>query len=111
MSGLLDTESQRSLGTSGFSVREDIFMEQLKEPAQRSQYVIGGETFTVSADWTTVKEELLALYEKCVPYPVMPDAVEAAISEELRECFYGSKSIPQVGEILQNRIQLYLDER
>lgn len=111
LSGLLDTESQRSLGTSGFSVREDIFMEQLKEPAQRSQYVIGGETFTVSADWTTVKEELLALYEKCVPYPVMPDAVEAAISEELRECFYGSKSIPQVGEILQNRIQLYLDER
>ncbi len=109
LSEMLGKDAQK--GGTGYSVREDVFMEQLKEPENQSIYTVGGESFTVSADWEAVKEELLSIYEKALPEPVMPEGMRTAIEDELWECFYGTKSIEEVGKTLQNRVQLYLDEQ
>ena len=79
-------------------------------PKNQSSYIIGGEVLKISADWAAVKEELLAIYERSVPAPVMPKTMDAVISDELAECFNGTKSVVEAGRILQNRVQLYLDE-
>lgn len=111
LSEMLGEEAQLSNGTREFSVRKDIFEEQLAGPEEGTRYLIGGEAIQLEADWDAVREELLTIYEKSVPNPGMPKAVEAAISEGLAEYFDGTKSAEEAGAILQNRVQLYLDER
>ena len=110
LSEMLGEEAQRNLSRN-YSVREDVFLEQLEEPENKTLYRVGGESFTVTADWEAAKAKLLSIYEKCIPQPIMPEGMEVAISDELWECFYGTKSIEEVGKTLQNRVQLYLDEQ
>lgn len=111
LSEMLGKEAQQSVGGGLYSVRKDVFEEQLEEPKDAGGYLIGGETVTVSGDWAAAKEELLSIYEKSVPVPAMPKSMDAVIFEELAGYFDEAKSMEDAAEIIQNRVQLYLDER
>lgn len=94
-----------------FSVRQDVFLEQLDTmPEELVRYMDGAEV-TIPVDKEQAKERLLSLYEKAVPRPPMPQGVGQILEEGLSECFHGTKSVEEVAGILQNRVRLYLDER
>ena len=94
-----------------FSVRQDVFLEQLDTmPEELVRYMDGAEV-TIPVDKEQAKERLLSLYEKAVPRPPMPQEVGQILEEGLSECFHGTKSVEEVAGILQNRVRLYLDER
>lgn len=109
---LLGKNAQRSLVKDFyFSVRQDIFLEQLDDMPEEWEGYIDGAPITIPVDKEQAKERVLSLYEKAVPYPSMPQEIGQVLEEELSECFQGAKSVEEVAGILQNRVQLYLDER
>lgn len=109
---LLGKNAQRSLVKDFyFSVRQDIFLEQLDDMPEEWEGFIDGAPVTIPVDKEQAKERVLSLYEKAVPYPSMPQEIGQVLEEELSECFQGTKSVEEAAGILQNRVQLYLDER
>lgn len=94
----------------GFSVRTDVFEEQLAHPREEAYYTVDGETITIPVDAVRAKEIMLTLYEQAVPYPSMPGSIRDVMEEELLSCLEGNKSAVEAGKVLQNRVQLYLDE-
>ena len=109
---LLGKRAQKNLAKLYyFSVRQDVFLEQLDTmPEELVRYMDGAEV-TIPVDKEQAKERLLSLYEKAVPRPPMPQEVGQILEEGLTECFHGTKSVEEVAGILQNRVRLYLDER
>lgn len=66
---------------------------------------------TVFADGTTSIHETNALLERCVPKPRNYEELENIIIEEITAYYEGDKSARDVAIIIDNRIQVYLDER
>ena len=112
MKYLLGKRAQKDLAKLYyFSVRQDVFLEQLDTmPEELVRYMDGAEV-TIPVDKEQAKERLLSLYEKAVPRPPMPQEVGQILEEGLSECFHGTKSVEEVAGILQNQVRLYLDER
>ena len=109
---LLGKKTQRNLvAYINFSVRQDVFLEQLDDMPEELKYYKDGAEVTIPVDKERARERLLSLYEKAVPRPAMPQEIGQVLEEGLQECFHGSKSVEEVAGILQNRVQLYLDER
>lgn len=61
-------------------------------------------------DGSTYLEEYLELLDSCVAAPTGAEEIEAILSEELPAFFNGDKDAKTVSEIVQRRVQLYLDE-
>lgn len=65
----------------------------------------------VKPDGTTYLEEYMAFLENCVPEPDWPSQINTIIFEELSPYYYGDREVEEAVKVIQNRVQLYLDER
>ncbi len=109
---LLGKDAQSELVRDyGFSIRRDVLMNQLENMSEELVYIIDGAQVRIPVDKERAKERLLSLYEKAVPEPSLPAEIYQVFTEELSQCFRGSKTVEEAAEVLQNRVQLYLDER
>lgn len=61
-------------------------------------------------DGTSYVEEYIAFMDSCVLMPPEDDAIADIVMEEAEPYFAGDKDLDTVVEIIQNRVQLYLDE-
>lgn len=61
-------------------------------------------------DGTSYLEEYMAFLESCVPEPAYPSRISTILWEELDGYFSGYRSIEDTVDVIQNRVQLYLDE-
>lgn len=99
------------LGESQSSVREDVFEEQLQDLLpDNTWYSYNDEVVEITVtpeEWTAEFEKI---YEKLVPLPDFPADLEQIMREELEPYFDGEKELEETIEILQNRVQLWLDE-
>lgn len=103
--GIGEELSVRKLST------EDIVYE---EDGEAFWQVNGGSvlySLTVFEDGTTSLHEAKELLENCVPAPKKYEALQNIIMEEVQAYYPGEKSATEVAEIIDNRVQLYLDER
>ena len=106
-------EEVQSIG-EGLTVRrlstEDIVYEETGEAWVN---INGGSTqysLLVFEDGTTSLHEAVRLLEACVPMPKPHDALLNIIMEEVQSYYAGEKSTTEVAEIIDNRVQVYLDE-
>ena len=67
--------------------------------------------YPIKEDGTPYVDEYIAYLEGCVPFPLEADYIRTIIMEETAPFFNGDKDVKTVCEIIQNRAQLYLDER
>lgn len=65
---------------------------------------------SLKPDGTTYLEEFLEFVESCEPMPYCPPQIFTIISEELPPFFDGGKGAEETADIIQRRVQLYLDE-
>lgn len=108
---LLTAETQKEFVSEfAFSVRRDVFEEQLDNIKEEVSYIINGEELILPVDAAATRERLLSLFENALPFPDMPAGISDALYEELYACFYENRDAGEVGNILQNRIMLYLKE-
>lgn len=113
---LLDFDYQYTV--DGCSVRRDVIRESVVEKGWYG-YAVRGSASTenmivtelvVKPDGTTYLEEFLAFIESCRPKPFLPQAIRDILDEELPGCFEGGRSAEDTADVIQRRIQLYLDE-
>lgn len=78
-------------------------------------YVLEGDPdrypYPVKSDGTSYAEDYEAYLESCVPLSLEADDIREIIREEAEPFFNGDKDCDTVCNIIQNRVQLYLDER
>ena len=68
------------------------------------------QTVYVKPDGSTWEQEYLDLLNSCVPRSDDLDFIVDIIFEETESFFDGSKDASAAAEIIQNKVQLYLDE-
>ncbi len=69
-----------------------------------------GPELAVKPDGTTYQEEYLDFVESCEPVPYFPQQIREIVKEEVASFFAGHKEAEEVADIIQRRVQLYLDE-
>lgn len=111
---LLETEQQERL-QDGFPARRDV-LENLWERAKKevldenTGYSIGGVSYS-PREMTDREEEIFwEMFEHNI-YSQYQNPIYDIIYEEALPFFYGEKSAREVADIIDNRVQLYLDER
>ena len=107
-------EKQRKVGTS--TVRKDVLEDNIIYPdwSDRAQFPVGGgryESLVCKEDGTPYLEEYYAFIDSCVAEPVHVSEVADIIDEEIYQYFDGIFSLDKVIDIIESRVQLYLDER
>lgn len=107
MEFLLSEEQQSWYGSDygGFPVRKDAFEAYLTRPYHA--------VYNMADDHTS--EETLAMLREAVGHlrmepPMANGEIATIIDEEQQAYFAGDKTVEQCVEIIQNRVQLYLDE-
>lgn len=106
------------MSRNGFPTRTEIFEREMQEALEASDTGLGSQGgTTVSGTYvkyrkTTPEEiELLRSMIDCAgPEKSMEEVILEIIYEETASLFDGSKSAEEVAEVIQNRVQLYLDE-
>ena len=101
----------------GFSVRRDVISDSVVtvDGEPRLIYNIGNmptlmELKNLKPDGTTYLEEFLDFVDICVAGDKWSLGIEQILEEELESYFQGDKSAQKAAELIQNRVQLYLDE-
>lgn len=69
-----------------------------------------GQEMYVFPDGTTSLHRAKEFLEKCVAMPKQRKEIDTIIDEELPTVYKGNKTIKQMLDIIQSRVQLYLDE-
>lgn len=113
---VLDFENQYE--TNGNTVRMDVLQNSVfyDEALQRYVRRMSGSSDTVvqmialKPDGSSYIEEFLEFVENCVAEPGGSRKLFNIIGEELAACFEGHRSEEETAEIIQRRVQLYLDE-
>lgn len=115
---LTDYKSQRQYSTSW--IRKDVLRDCVEErrevygyPAPAPVFKRGGRSVTILAgrmDGTSYLEEFLQIAESSVPYAVELDVIRGIMQEESDVCFAGDRGLRETAEVIQRRVQLYLDE-
>ena len=106
-----------SLTNDGIIVRKDLLINSVVEHVDWSDVPVqnlGGHTWAdlqPKPDGSTYLEEYLELLDSCAAPPSGAEEVETILSEEVDAFFTGDKDDETVAEIIQRRVQLYLDER
>ena len=67
--------------------------------------------YPIKEDGIPYVEEYMEYLDGCVPFPLEADYIRTIIQEEAAPFFNGDKDVKTVCGIIQNRAQLYLDER
>lgn len=88
-----------------------IFEEDISQFYDGAENYRNGELLVVKEDGSTVLQDFNSFLESCVPGPRLYENLETIIWEEAQDYFEGDKTAGEVARIINNRIQLYLDER
>ena len=116
---LLDYDNQ--FKTNGGCVRMDVIRDSVVYDQWRDGYYMlassdmenrqykGGE-IAQNADGSSCLEEYLAFVESCKPVPCVPEQIRRIVMEEARPFMEGRKEAAEAAEIIQRRVQLYLNE-
>lgn len=106
-----DYDTQR---TDHANVRKDVTREfVVQEYDGHWAYSVGGgvsimlESKPNGDSWL---EEYLECMDECVPRPMKSSDVWSMIREEMAYYFDGARDMDQTIDVLQRRVQLYLDE-
>lgn len=114
----LDYDSQIAL-TFECSVRRDVTEDRVQvnfdgEPVIVTYHSSYGQLQSpiedLKPDGTPYIKEYMDFLESCVPWPKDPSQISAILKEELSAYFSGAKGKEETINVLQNRVQLYLDE-
>lgn len=115
---LTDYKSQRQYSADW--IRKDVLRDCVEErrelygyPALVPVFKSGDRSVTVldgRADGTSYLEEFLQIAEFGIPYATELDAIRGIMQEESDVCFAGDRSPQETAEVIQRRVQLYLDE-
>ena len=82
-------------------------------PIRNWAFDVGGNTYYLldsKQDGSSYLEDYLEFIDACVPAPVGTQEIEDIISEETEGYFAGEKDVDRTVEVIQRRVQLYLDE-
>lgn len=115
---LLDYENQFTV--MGCCVRRDVARDQVVRDEYSGELrILAGKPSSEMAptskmelkpDGTSYLEEYLAFLDSCEPMPDYPSLISAILWEELDGYFSGTRNVEDTVDIIQNRVQLYLDE-
>ena len=114
---LLDYDNQ--FKTGGGCVRMDVIRDCVYYNEWREQYVMLCSSdkenrvireISLRPDGSTYLEEYLAFVESCKPVPYIPQQIRQIVSEETASFFDGRKEANEAADIIQRRVQLYLEE-
>lgn len=114
---LLDYDRQMSPnGFLGISVRRDVVRDSVVTIDGIPKEIIGGGTSLqdleyLKPDGTSYMEEFLDFIDGCKAGGKWPSQIEQILEEDLAPYFQGDKSAQEVAALVQNRVQLYLNER
>lgn len=116
---LLDHDRQMYISGVGFSVRRDAVRDSVVMvngvPCLRTSATYGQFSLkplqNLKPDGTTYLEEFLDFLDGCRAGSKWPPQIEQILEEELAAYFKGDKSAQDAAGLVQNRVQLYLDER
>lgn len=110
---LLSDRTQRGNGFAK-TVRMDTLRNGLMEYMEsmtEMDYMYGGLVLELKKDGSSYLPEYLEIMERGIPLPIWNAEIGGVILEEAEAYFNGDKPAEDVAEIIQNRLQLYLDER
>lgn len=110
---LYDEEVERKNPDS--CLRRDILRQCVFIPEwdSRVQFSMGEGTYLIldsKPDGTSYVEEYIEFMDSCVPFPVRDSNIASIVLEETPAYFSGDKDMDTVIDIIQRRVQLYLDE-
>ncbi len=114
---LLDYENQ--FKTNGGCVRMDVIRNSVyfDEGLGNCVMLRSGDTknlecqeLALKPDGTSYLEEYLAFVESCEPVPYCPQQIRTIVGEEIASFFDGQKSAEETADVIQKKVQLYLDE-
>lgn len=110
---LLDKENQKKV--SHFCVREDVIRDMLYYDEYVEEWMYGSQpykngTLFKKPDGGHYLEEFVTFLKKLGPAEYDTN-IQNIILEEAEAYFYGQKDIKTTVEVIDNRVQLYLDER
>lgn len=88
-----------------------IFEEDIRYSYDGTESYWNGELLVVKEDGGRILQDFNSFLESCVPGPRLYENLEAIIWEEAQGYFEGDKTAEEAARIINNRIQLYLDER
>lgn len=112
---LLSLESQRYV--RGISIRMDVpetmlsYSEELQSHIWAGPQGTGLQLIATKPDGSYFLEEYKALLRSVMPEDIGNMAIADIVWEEASSYFYGGKDIDTVVNVIQNRVQNYLDER
>lgn len=101
-------QNHTELTNSVLSVRR--FHEDEIELSPEGEYLWRGKKLSVLQDGSTSLQRAISFLESCIPAPTLHPELMKIISEELEAFYAGDKSARQTAEIIDGRIQVYLDE-
>lgn len=95
------------------TVRRDVADDQIVYDELEEGWVmkISGSKMVPDICGTSFKEEYLDLLERLEPRPYCPQAIIDIVTEECSQFFDGGRSAQETAEVIQRRVQLYLDEQ
>lgn len=115
---LTDYNSQRQYSTSW--MRRDVLRDCVKEqvelydrPAPAPVFRMGDQSVVVlegKADGTSYLDEFMEMAGDSIPYRTELDIIRNIVQEEADACFAGDRNPEETAQIIQSRVQLYLDE-
>lgn len=116
---LLDHDRQLfSYHGMGFSIRRDVIRDSIVtvDGVPKEIWSVNGDTGLgdpqfLKPDGTTYLEEFLEFVDGCEAADKWPAVIEQILEEELGPYFQGDKTAQEAAALIQNRVQLYLDER
>lgn len=103
----LDGRSLGKLSVKKVSEEEVEFIER----NNKTEAIWNGKSLVIKADGTTTLTDYIEFLESCVPYPTEYREIIDIVWEEAQGYIDGDKSAEKVAEVIDNRVQLYLDER
>lgn len=106
--------SRTALGT--WMEKELALVADGRETGVGTTYIDGGEMIKVYKEYTAADitegrvEEYLKALEEVRPLPIRTAPILEIVYEEAADYFGGGKGVQEVGAVIENRVQLYLDE-
>ncbi len=96
-------------------LRRDVLRNRVVIPDwdPRPQFNMGEGVYTpltARPDGNSYVEEYIAFMDSCVLFPAEDELISSIVLEETAAYFSGDKDLDAVIDIIQNRIQIYLDE-
>lgn len=112
---LFDEENQRKAGVD--TVRRDILNSFVIyrdwDSGSPWAFSLGDGAYIIleyKPDGTSYLEDYLEYIDSCVPAPTGTQEIKAIISEETEAYFAGEKDLDRTVDVIQRRVQLYLNE-